>query len=95
MPIVHKLKTWSDEWDAVSRRDKRFEFRRNDRDFKVGDVLRLQRWNPVLGEYTGALDILVPVTYVLHGNHHHAFGVPEGYCVMSLDCNFEQVARTD
>jgi hypothetical protein len=59
---------------------KRFEFRRNDRAFKVGDWLNLWEWRPLGSSYTGrSLD--AEILYMLEGP---AYGVPEGYAVLSL-----------
>lgn len=91
----HTLKTWPNAFDAVASGQKRFEWRRDDRGFEVGDVLVLQKWDPQgsrwsgMGEYitTGTLydrrivEIRYRVTYILRG----MFGVPDGYCVMSLE----------
>ena len=37
----HTLKTEPEYWEAQRRGDKTFEIRKNDRDFKVGDILIL------------------------------------------------------
>lgn len=61
--------------------DKRFEFRADDREprYKVGDTLRLRRWDPSTTDYTGR-ELWVDVTYVLRD----ALGLPPGFCVMSV-----------
>lgn len=43
---VHRLKTWDFYFDSVVRGLKTFEIRRNDRDFRVGDVLELMETVP-------------------------------------------------
>ena len=60
--ITHDLKTWPESFDAVEQGRKTHETRINDRDFKVGDFLRLKRWDPAAGIYTGR-EIIVRVTY--------------------------------
>lgn len=43
---VHRLKAWPEFYTALAAGTKTFEFRPNDRDFKVGDLLLLQEWRP-------------------------------------------------
>ena len=44
-PQAHTLKTIGMYWDAISRGEKLFEVRRNDRFFQAGDTVRLVRVN--------------------------------------------------
>lgn len=77
---IHHLKTWPEYYGEVHRLNKRFEVRKNDRDFKVGDTLILEEWNPQTESYTGR-EFECKVTYILHGGQ---FGIESGYVVMSL-----------
>lgn len=56
-----RLKCWPESWDAIVRGEKTAEVRSTeDRTFSVGDVVELQRWNPVRGENDGGvLGILI------------------------------------
>ncbi len=76
----HTLKTWSQYFDRIETGQKLFEVRKNDRDFQVGDILRLEEWNPETKEYSHRV-IHVEVTYVLQGGQ---FGIDPGFCVMSI-----------
>lgn len=89
---THELKTWPSVFEAVWDGRKTFEFRRNDRDFAVGDILRLREWDPAIHNAAGSLDewaqskaygreLNVRVTYIAHGGQ---FGIPEHFCVMSF-----------
>ena len=85
-------------FNAVVVGDKDWEFRRDDRGFMVGDTLRLEYWDPAPDAITGRsngyfmdqpptrLHCLRRVTLILHGGR---FGVPEGFCVMSLSPDLE------
>lgn len=77
--MIHALKILPDYFRAVREGKKRFELRRNDRDFRVGDYLALNEWD---GEsYTGRTE-LVMVTYMLNPND---FMTCQGdYAVMSI-----------
>jgi hypothetical protein len=78
---THFLKTWPSAFEDVIYGRKTFEFRLNDRDFCMGDKLVLLEWDPLGGgKYTLAESHWV-VGYILHGGQ---FGVPVGYCIMSL-----------
>lgn len=89
-PRTHLLKCWPEPYQAVLDGKKRHEFRRNDRNFAVGDILVLQEWVPpakleemldgVTG-YTGRW-LEVTVTYI---TGDELFGVPEGFVVLSIE----------
>lgn len=50
----HELKIWPEQFEAVKSGIKRFEFQKNDRDFQVGDLLRLRKFYPcVICQGTG------------------------------------------
>ena len=82
----HALKTWPDYFDAVYEGRKPFEVRRADRDFRVGEVLLLQRWEPEIGDYTRdgsghPATVAKRVTYLLPGGQ---FGIEPGFVVMGI-----------
>lgn len=77
-PPVHELKTAPKAFTAIIQGIKRFEYRKNDRDYTVGDHLLLKEYD--YHQYTGR-EVEVLVTYILYSP---AFGVAPGYCVMSL-----------
>jgi hypothetical protein len=92
VPREHRLKTWPGAWQEITDGRKTFEYRRNDRDFQVGDHVLLEEWDPawneraeltsgriVYGGYTGRR-LRARITYILQGQ----FGVPEGYAVLAL-----------
>lgn len=88
MPSLHELKCWPGPFAAMRDGSKRFEFRKDDRNYQVGDILWNREWDPPAagGEgtpglgYTGRED-RYRVTYKLAGR----FGVPEGFCVLSIE----------
>jgi hypothetical protein len=45
----HKLKTWPPFFKDVLLRKKRFELRKNDRDFRVGDEVILVEYDSEMG----------------------------------------------
>lgn len=59
---AHKLKLHVKNFDDVLNDVKKFEVRKNDRGFSLGDILILREWD---GEkYTGR-EILAIVTYII------------------------------
>lgn len=78
--MTHHLKTWPEYFTEVICDLKRFEVRRDDRDFQVGDHLVLEEWDPATKQYTGR-EAEVYVTYILRGP---AFGIEAGTVVMSF-----------
>ncbi|MCB2222282.1 MAG: DUF3850 domain-containing protein [Bacteroidetes bacterium] len=77
---VHTLKTWSEYFTDILNGTKTFEVRKNDRDFKIGDILQLEEWNQETGSFTSR-HCSREVVYVLDGGQ---FGVEKGYVVMGL-----------
>jgi len=83
---VHTLKTWPDIYKLMVDGVKTFDYRKNDRDFQVGDTLRLREYIPGrrdAGRFTGRT-LYVKVTYILK-DAPPAFGLPEGFCVMQTE----------
>ena len=78
--MQHDLKTWPESFEPIYDGRKLFEFRQDDRGYLVGDRLLLREYLPEKGEYTGR-ELGASVTHCLYGP---AFGVPEGYVVMSI-----------
>ncbi|MBO9615603.1 MAG: DUF3850 domain-containing protein [Dyadobacter sp.] len=77
---VHYLKTWPEHYDDVESGRKKAELRKNDRKFKVGDYLVLQRWEPNLEQFTGENELLL-ISHVLHGG---SFGLETGHAMLSF-----------
>lgn len=77
----HELKTWPSYFQAVLDGRKTFEARKNDRDFRVGDNLKLREWIPDAGRYSGR-EVEVHVSYMLEGG---SFGIEAGHCILAFN----------
>jgi hypothetical protein len=76
---VHELKIWVEYFEPVAKGVKTFELRKADRDYQVGDILKLREWDPNIKDYTGQR-VDMKVTYILDGSL-----APEGmYRIMSI-----------
>lgn len=80
-PTLHALKIWPEYFEAVLDGRKRFEIRRDDRGYKVGDVLNLREWDPAKERYTGRM-LDASVTYLLQPDPGDRTGAPA--VVMSI-----------
>lgn len=78
--MIHKLKTWINFYKDIELGMKRFEIRKNDRDFKIDDILVLQEYNNITNQYTGK-EKTVKVDYMLEGGQ---FGLEEGYVILGF-----------
>lgn len=82
MSKLHDLKILKEYFDAKLAGIKPFEIRYNDRDFQVGDYLRLREivptpgTSPVIHEYTGRV-LITEVVYILRG-----VGLQDGYVAL-------------
>ena len=79
MTQTHELKIWPEYYNAILDGRKKFELRKADRNFKVGDYIHLKEWEPLNEKYTER-EALVRITYILEGQH-----VIPGYCLMSIE----------
>ena len=78
MSRTHDLKTVQPYFDALKKGLKKFEIRKNDRDFQVGDYLHLQEYDTEQG-YSGD-DLFFKVSYLLDNEDF----LQKGYVCMSL-----------
>ena len=77
----HELKTWPIYYDAIASGTKRFEIRKDDRPFRVGDTLLLREWEPRSETYTRRR-CAVRVTWILRDAEY--FGLQRGFVAMSI-----------
>jgi len=93
MKTIHELKIWPEYFEQVRNGRMKFQLRRNNRDFKVGDELLLKEWIPGPSVdkqrgYTGR-ENLVRVDYIMEAEDI-AFGSPfgspvqAGFVIMSV-----------
>lgn len=82
---IHQLKTVPPYFTQIKEGKKKFELRKNDRDFKTGDILILEEYDPLDGDepestgYTGKA-FAVKVDYILSDFK----GLEAGYCIMGI-----------
>jgi hypothetical protein len=77
---THELKIWPGCFAAVKAGNKPFDVRENDRNFQVGDELRLCEYEPETEQYTGKT-VTRWVSYVLQGG---VFGIQPNWCVLGF-----------
>lgn len=77
---THILKTWTEYFERVESGQKRFEVRKNDRDFQVGDTVILQEYDQK-EDFTAGNQLTFTISYILPGGQ---FGIEPGYCVFGL-----------
>jgi hypothetical protein len=77
----HVLKTWPAQFIAILNDFKKADFRKADRDFRVDDPIAFVEYNPSSKVYT-KLWCKCKITHIEHGGN---FGIPEGYCMLSIN----------
>lgn len=83
--VTHELKTWPEYFQAILSGEKKFEIRKADRAFRVGDRLHLREYFPNARTYSGR-ELTVEVTYIL--DDESEFGkqaLQTNYVVMSIE----------
>ena len=88
---VHHIKLGATFFEEVASGEKTFELRKNDRDYKKGDILEMMEFKD--GKNTGRT-VRVLVTYILE----EFAGLEDGYCIMAtslMNENGEPFDRAD
>lgn len=75
----HYIKCDSYYYDDVLNYNKPFEYRLNDRDYKVGDLIVLEEWNTTRKIYTGR-SCIREITYILEDELY----LPKSHCIMAI-----------
>ncbi|MEY9975277.1 ParB/RepB/Spo0J family partition protein [Lysinibacillus sp. RC79] len=79
-PMTHELDSYPDEFEAVIKGLKTFVCGFNNRNFRVGDKLKINEFDPETILYTGS-SVEVRVIYLQEGGEN---GIPEDYVIMSI-----------
>lgn len=80
MQKIHDLKIWPQYFQDVQSLIKPFEYRNDDRDFKVGDILNLREYDQHHTQYTGRV-VQREISYKLDGG---AFELPAHKCILGF-----------
>lgn len=75
----HSIKCWPQQFWAIRSGLKTFEYRKNDRGYRVGDTLTIREFDPKTEAFSGA-EVRRTITHMLVSG----FGLPEGYAVLGL-----------
>ena len=77
---LHELKIKEDYFNAILRGDKTFELRKNDRDYKVGDLIHFVQVNGK--EYSSYSRNLYRIAYILQDVPQ--YGLDKDYCILGI-----------
>ena len=77
--MTHELKLLPQYYEEVLNGNKTFELRKDDRDYKINDVLRLKEWNETY--YTGRTFICA-VKYILRDCPD--YGLKKGFVILGI-----------
>ena len=86
--MIHDLKCLPKYFVPTMLGRKKFEYRYNDRNFQIGDLLILREWEN--GCYTGR-EIYARVIYLLKKGMLSNIDIADGYCIMSIE--IERMAK--
>ena len=89
--IEHCLKTWPDVFREIKEGTKVHEFRKNDRDFRRGDLVLLREFVPAGERYTGEM-ILARIMSISYGPE---WGIGEGWTAFSIETLKNEIIEFD
>ena len=84
--IEHRVKSWPTFFEATLSGVKTHDVRRIDREYHVGDTLRLQEFDPERQQYTGR-ELCVRITFITSANLPCALSeacLHPDYCILSI-----------
>jgi hypothetical protein len=85
--IEHKVKSWPQFFEAVLSGAKTHEVRRlTDRNYQIGDHLRLQEYDPVTETYSGR-ELVVRISYITSADAPCALSeqcLHSDFCILSI-----------
>jgi len=85
---TYNVKSWVPFFQAFKTGAKKHDMRDlKDRNYKVGDILNLQEYDPFTGTYTGD-EMLMKITYITSRETPCAFSsaaLDSNYCILSLE----------
>lgn len=87
---THELKTVFPFFGLVWDGKKKFELRKNDRDFKAGDILVLKEYDAADNSYSGR-EVTAKVTLIMTA---YEGAITEGWAVLSIDVLAKGYAET-
>ena len=83
----YNLKSWTHFFQAIKSGNKLHDLRWfKDREFNVGDILKLEEFDNIKGEYTGD-SILVKITYITSNRTPCPYSssvLENDYCILSI-----------
>jgi hypothetical protein len=77
---IHKLKVWPPYLNDLTSGRKTFEWRFNDRDYEIDDILIMMGWDPNEKLFIGE-PWVCRITYLMKGP---IFGIPNHFVIMSI-----------
>lgn len=86
---IHECRSWSHLFKPIKSGVKTHDLRINDRNYQVGDRIRLREYDISKARYTGD-EVTVDITYITgrdEGHHPCAFSsavLPREYCILSI-----------
>lgn len=79
--VIHEVKILPKYFEQVQSGAKTFEYRKDDRGYKVGDIIKLMEYEPESDTYTGNC-LEAEITYILKGGE---LNIPTGYAILSIN----------
>lgn len=83
---THHVKSWRHFYQAIQAGVKTHDLRLNDREYNVGDALKLYEYDNIKGVFTGQ-SCIAHITYITDNRVPCAYSsavLPKGYCILSI-----------